>query len=183
MVDKQKIANKRTLKKSVVVVIAMFAFGFALIPIYNQLCKALNIGGYTNAVSEKTVSKLKVDTSRKIKVRLVSSVSAGLFWDFYPLVHEVSVHPGALKKVEYVIKNKSSSNTIGHAKFSLSPIEGGRHFNKVKCFCLGHGRSSLKAYEEKRLTLVFFVSPRISKRVNEITLTYTFMDASAYAAK
>lgn len=175
--------NNRTLRRSILVVLAMFAFGFALIPLYNIVCKALKIGGYTEQVSQTKADEVKIDKSRKIKVKFVSHVNSGLPWDFYPTVGHVYVHPGEHKKVEYVVKNKSTNNTIGHAKFGLTPPESGRYFNKVKCFCFGHGRSNLGANQEKKMILVFYVSPKISKRINEITLTYTFMDASAYASK
>lgn len=55
-------------------VVGMFAFGFALVPIYNSLCQALNINGKTNATAiAYDASKAKVDLERMLTVEFVAT--------------------------------------------------------------------------------------------------------------
>ena len=54
-----------------VVVVAMFGFGYALVPLYNALCDALGINGRMPLVAAETLDAVEPDLSRTVKVCLL----------------------------------------------------------------------------------------------------------------
>jgi cytochrome c oxidase assembly protein subunit 11 len=63
--------NRRTFGKLVVVAVAMFGFGYALVPVYRQICEVLGINVLTQQdgfVAAPTNSQ--VDKSRTITIEL-----------------------------------------------------------------------------------------------------------------
>jgi len=177
----QRKANSRTVKKAVVVVIGMFAFGFALIPLYNVICEKLGINGQTEQVSKAVAAKVKPDLQRSITVKFYSHVNSGLNWEFEPAVDQVSVHPGKLTRVEYIATNRTGAETVGRATFRISPPEAARFFKKSECFCFT--QQKLKGGQRRRMPLVFYIDPKISKRIDSIILSYSFQNAAQYAKK
>jgi cytochrome c oxidase assembly protein subunit 11 len=101
-------------------------------------------------------------------------VGSKLPWKFRTLNPEVTAHPGEQKKVVYVAKNVSGRDMQGMAKFNISPAEAGRYFRKTQCFCFSNQK--LKNGEEKEMSLVFVIDPRLPKRVKNIVLTYEFVN-------
>ena len=65
------ISLKRLVTRLLLVVVAMFAFGFALVPLYDVMCKAFGINGKTAGQYE---GEQVVDLSRKIGVQFLSTV-------------------------------------------------------------------------------------------------------------
>ncbi len=159
----------------------MFAFGFALIPLYNTICEKLGINGQTEQVSKAVAAKVKADLSRNITVKFYSHVNSGLDWEFEPAMDQISVHPGKLTRVEYIATNRTGSDTVGTATFRISPPEAARFFKKSECFCFT--QQKLKAKERRRMPLVFYIDPKISRQVDSITLSYSFQNAARYANK
>ena len=98
-----KRENSRMLGKLAVVVVGMFGFGYALVPLYNAICEMTGIN--VLALGEQVVSGNKlqqagntqVDTSRTITVEFDAN-SRGP-WDFKPAQRSVQVHPGELTTV------------------------------------------------------------------------------------
>ena len=65
------------------IVIGMFAFGFALVPLYNSLCKTLGINGKTNAESiAYDANKVTIQKNREIKVEFIAIKNGGVPWEF-----------------------------------------------------------------------------------------------------
>ncbi len=163
--------NKKIVQNLLFVVLGMFSFGFALVPLYDVFCEYTGLNGKTGVqyVSEE---QMQVDTSRTIKVEFLANVNDGMPWEFKPLSTFVSVHPGEATRIEYVARNKTSRDIIGRATPSVSPGQAARYFQKTECFCFTE--QVLKAGEEKIMPVVFIIDPAIDKDVHEITLSYTF---------
>ena len=66
------IETRKLVTRLLVVVVAMFAFGFALVPIYNVMCKALGINGKTSG-SAYQGGLQQVDMARQVKVDFVAN--------------------------------------------------------------------------------------------------------------
>jgi len=60
-------ANQRLTLKLVAAVVAMFGFGFALVPLYDVMCEALGINGKTNSESVLQPQGMVPDTSRVVR--------------------------------------------------------------------------------------------------------------------
>ena len=76
----------------------MFAFGFALVPLYGLVCDVagINRSGKANFVTEQQLRDFRVDSERTITVEFDATVEAGMSWEFRPLVRKMKIHPGKI---------------------------------------------------------------------------------------
>ena len=163
--------NKKVIRNLLFAVVAMFGFGFALVPLYDVFCDITGINGKTG---EQYVSDtpIQIDTSREIKVEFLANLNADMPWEFEPLTRSVRVHPGEASRIEYVARNKTDKDIIGQAIPSVSPGLAAAHFQKTECFCFTE--QLLKAGEEKIMPVVFMIDPSVDEDIHEVTLSYTF---------
>ena len=96
------ISMKKLVTRLLLVVVAMFVFGFALVPIYDVMCKAFGINGKTAGQYE---GEQTVDTSRQVRVQFLSTNSADMSWDFYPKHDELTANPGAVNEMIFIAHN------------------------------------------------------------------------------
>ena len=170
--------NFKMVRKLVVIAAVMFAFGFALVPIYKSICEMTginilalgdrNIPGATPSMPSNT----QVDTSRSITVEFDANSQGP--WDFKPAQRSLQVHPGELATVIYEFKNVQNRRMSAQAIPSYAPAQAGPHFNKLECFCFN--QYTLEPGEMKSWPVVFVIDPKLSKDVKTITLSYTFFE-------
>lgn len=172
-------ANKKLTVKLLFAVVAMFGFGYALVPLYDVMCDVLGINGKTNPTAVAQPHGLTPDLSRTIEVELMAHIPSGMPWEMRPKETTISVHPGQVIQTAYLAKNLSSSNLIAQAVPSVSPGLAASHFNKMECFCFT--RQPLKAGETAELGLVFYIEPDIPKTIHTLTLSYTLFDITESA--
>ncbi|UCB56274.1 MAG: cytochrome c oxidase assembly protein [Thiotrichales bacterium] len=153
------------------VVIGMFGFGFALVPLYDVFCDLTGINGKTG--DQVTLSEgMKVDESRLVEVEFVASVNADMPWEFRPVQHSVKVHPGEPTRIEYVAVNRTNRAIVGQAVPSVAPGRAAEYFQKTECFCFTEQK--LEAGEEKQMPVIFVVDPNLPDDVSQLALSYTF---------
>ncbi len=173
--------NRRMVGKLLVITLAMFGFGYALVPMYRTICVALGIN--VLSVSERVTSggmlaagkrqgNTQVDTSRTITVEFDANARGP--WDFKPAVGSMKVHPGELVTVMYEFRNKQTRTMAAQAFPSYAPMRASAHFNKLECFCFSE--YILAPGEQKAWPVVFYVDPKLPKDVTTITLSYTFFE-------
>jgi cytochrome c oxidase assembly protein subunit 11 len=171
--------NRSTLGKLVVVAALMFAFGYALVPIYRQVCEVLGL----NVITQKdgTVAppaNTQVDLSRSIVVELDGNAQGP--WRFRPTTNSVTVHPGEMTTVVYEVVNTQARTVAAQAIPSYAPQSAMPYFKKVECFCFK--QQTLKPNEARQMPVVFFIDPGLPKEVKNITLSYTFFEIGGAAA-
>ena len=164
-------SNKKVIGKLLITVVAMFGFGFALVPLYDVFCNLTGLNGKTGTQISSSET-FEVDTSREIKVEFITSLNEYMPWEFKAIQDSVKVHPGEPIKVDFLVRNKTDKDMIGQAIPSVSPGIAAKYFQKTECFCFTE--QALKAGEEKVMPVVFIVDPSVSEDVHEITLSYTF---------
>jgi len=162
--------NRQLMGKLLVIVVLMTGFGFAMVPMYRQICEALGIT-QTRAVAG---ANTQVDTSRSVTVELVAS-SSGLPWRFEAIDRQVSIHPGELATVNYRVVNTLGRAVTAHAVMNAAPANAGRYIEKQACFCFSN--QTLAAGEERVMPVVFRVRPDAPKDMTTISLSYTFFEA------
>ena len=169
------------LGKLVVVAVVMFGFGYALVPVYRQMCELLGINVLTQ--QDGTVvrpANTQVDTSRTITVELDGNSQGP--WRFRPTTSSIQVHPGELATVMYEVVNTQNRTVQAQAIPSYAPQSATPHFKKVECFCFK--QQTLKPNEARQMPVVFFIDPALPREVKTITLSYTFFEiAGTQAAK
>ncbi|WP_373959789.1 cytochrome c oxidase assembly protein [Vibrio gigantis] len=181
--DKQpkRSSKKRSTKKLtgylVLSVVAMFGFGFALVPLYDVMCEALGINGKTNTVSAVQPQGMQPDYSRTIRVEFMSHIKPDMPWTFSPEVRVLEVHPGEVVQTNYIAKNLSASSLIGQAVPSVSPGMGATYFNKMECFCFN--QQPLDGFKSAEMGLIFYIEPDIPESIHTLTLSYTLFNITS----
>ena len=169
--------NRRLSRRLAIVAVAMFGFGFALVPFYNQICAALGV----NSIVEKSEPlNSQIDSTRTITIELDSNTH-DLPWRFRPLVNHVTVHPGELTTVEYEVVNVRAAPVTGQAVPSYGPQHAGEYFKKLECFCFT--QQTLAAGETRRMPVIFVVDPRLPRDVSTIAVSYTFFEVAGRGGK
>jgi cytochrome c oxidase assembly protein subunit 11 len=173
--------NAKMLGKLAVVAAGMFGFGYAMIPLYKQMCEITGIN--ILAVGERdvpggpsaTAGNTQIDYSRTITVEFDANAHGP--WEFKPAVRSLQVHPGELATVMYEFKNVQNRKMSAQAIPSYAPRNAAPHFNKLECFCFR--QYTLEPGESKKWPVVFVIDPKLSKDVKTITLSYTFFEVGA----
>ena len=170
--------NRRMLGKLLVVALAMFGFGYALVPMYRAICEALGLNVLSLAEQRRADAaagrsgNTQVDLSRTITVEFDANARGP--WDFKPAVASVQVHPGELTTVMYEFRNKQDRTMAAQAIPSYAPKQSMAHFNKIECFCFNE--YTLQPGESKQWPVAFIIDPKLPKDVTTITLSYTFFE-------
>jgi len=167
-------------KRLTVAAVAMFGFGFALVPLYDVFCDITGINGKTGRIELEAALGQTVDEDRLVTVEFLATVHSDLPWEFKPMVRKVKVHPGEVTEVNYYAMNKTDNRVTGQAVPSLAPGLAAKYFNKTECFCFT--RQSLEPGEGKEMPLRFIVDPALPDEVRTVSLSYTFYQAEAVAA-
>src|SRR3990167_9373303 len=142
----------------------MFAFCFAMVPLYSIICKktGLNtsIANGTLLTPSKQVAT-SVDLSREITVQLTTMTHMGLPWDFYPQTKIIRVHPGENVKVYFYAKNTTDHTMTVQAVPSMTPPDAMGYFRKIECFCFTH--QTLAGHTHKMMPLIFAIDDHLPK--------------------
>jgi cytochrome c oxidase assembly protein subunit 11 len=168
-----KAENRRLSTRLAIVALAMFGFGFALVPFYEQICAALGVGSLVEKADSPRNSQ--VDFSREVVIEFDSNAH-DLPWRFTPLVRHITVHPGELATVEYEVVNVRAAPVTGQAVPSYGPQHAGEYFKKIECFCFT--QQTLAPGERRRMPVTFVVDPKLPASVRTIALSYTFFQVA-----
>ena len=118
-----------------------------------------------------------------ITINLLTNVHPDLPWNFKPLEPKISVRPGEVITIEYLVENLEDNNTTGIATFAYFPNQFGNYINKINCFC--YDAKTLKPKQKDKYTVVFLIDPKVTKdsktkNVKEVTIQFTFFDYKEY---
>jgi len=178
MSPEQTVDNRRMLARLSIVAVAMFGFGFALVPFYDRICVALGINSLVERV--EPAANTQVDMTRAVTVEFDANAH-GMPWRFQPAVRYMEVHPGQLVQVDYEVANVRSSAVTGQAVASYGPALAGRFFRKLDCFCFT--QQTLAAGETRRMSVSFVIDASLPVDINTITLSYTFFEVPGAKGK
>jgi cytochrome c oxidase assembly protein subunit 11 len=166
--------NITVVAASVVTVAAMVALSFAAVPLYRLFCQVTGFAGTTQvAASAPGAIGTKILT-----VRFDANVASNLAWQFVA-PEPIEVRLGEERLVAFKATNIGKEPLLGTATFNVTPLQVGKYFNKIECFCFTE--QLLLPGESKELPVSFFVDPSIAddddgKDVTAITLSYTFFN-------
>ncbi|WP_369163079.1 cytochrome c oxidase assembly protein [Candidatus Thiodiazotropha sp. LNASS1] len=167
--------NRRTTLLLSGLVVAMFGFGFALVPLYNLFCQITG----TQSLSQRsqiglaTPTSERVDQARWVTVKFDTTVNPNLPWEFVAETNKMRVHPGQTYEVNFHARNRSHSAVTGQAIPSVAPWQATPFFSKLECFCFNKQR--LDGSEKTIMPLQFMVSTELPAEINSLTLSYSFM--------
>ena len=176
MNDQQR-SNRRLLTRLVVVVVAMFGFGFLLVPFYEKICE---VTGLRNIAQADEVRNTQVAVNRSVRIEFDSNLR-NLPWTFKPTVPMVEVHPGEVTQVTYEVVNTTQRAITGQAIPSYGPQYAAQYLQKLDCFCFA--KQTLQPGETRIMPVVFVVDPKAPEDLHTITLSYTFFEVEGSGGK
>jgi len=158
----------------------MFGFGYALVPIYNVLCKNLGINGKPSETAYATIPAA-IDTSRTITVQFLSTVNAALPWDFHAQTKQLKMYPGEMHRIAYYAKNRSDHTMCVQAIPSVTPGLAAKYLKKTECFCFT--QQTLASNQTMDMPILFHIDPDLPKNISTVTISYTLFDVTGYRLK
>jgi cytochrome c oxidase assembly protein subunit 11 len=170
MIAARHLDNRALFVKLCIVVVAMFGFGYALVPFYERICEAT---GLRNLARADEVTNTQVDATRTVRIEFDSNVRK-LPWQFRPLTAVLGVHPGEMQQVVYEIVNTTDRPLTGQAIPSYGPPHAAQYFRKLECFCFT--KQTLAPGETRQMPVVFVIDADLPRDVATITLSYTFFE-------
>ena len=156
-----------------IVAMAMFGFGYAMVPFYDHICRALGV----NSLVEKgeAPANTQVDLTRTVTIELDANAH-GMPWRFEPVVRHLEVHPGQLVHIEYDVANTRGKAMTGQAVVSYGPALAAQFVRKLDCFCFT--QQTLGAGESRRMPVTFVLDGSLPADINTVTLSYTFFEVA-----
>ena len=160
------------------VALGAFAFGFALIPLYDVLC---SITGYADkrALVQAAEVVERDDDKRSITVDFLTMVPTVGSWEFRPELRSMQVQPGKLYTANFFARNLTGRDTVAQAIPDVAPTQVSVYFRKTECFCFTPQHFAIG--EGRDMPVRFFIDPSLPKHIDRITLAYTFYDSQALA--
>ena len=144
-----------------------FAFGFALVPLYDVICDIAGIR--VNAAPSGAVETAAA--AREVTLEFVSALAPGSDWELMPAASAITVVPGRLQEAQFRIRSRAGRPATGQAIPSVAPAYAARYLQKTECFCFTP--QHFGALEEREFTVRFIVDPRLPPQVDRMTLAYS----------
>jgi cytochrome c oxidase assembly protein subunit 11 len=170
--------NRTIVLVCVCMVVGMVGLAYASVPLYRMFCQVTGFGGTT----QRTATASATVIERTVTVRFDANVAPGLPWTFEAVTPPMTVKLGETAIAIYKATNTSNVPTVGTAAYNVVPDQAGVFFNKLQCFCFTE--QTLAAGQSMDMPVQFFVDPAMAadkdgRRVNDITLSYTFFPVTA----
>lgn len=172
MTEQNEKQTKRLVVRLATAAIAMFGFGFALVPLYDVFCEITGLNGKNFNQGPTEVSS--VDKSRTVKIQFVTVNPASMPWEFKPNERSIRVFPGQDRQTAFYAKNPTAQWMVAQAVPSVTPSEAAPYLHKVNCFCFD--RQPLEAGADTEMPLLFVVDPKLPEHISTITLSYALYD-------
>jgi cytochrome c oxidase assembly protein subunit 11 len=176
----RKHANRQLVVGLLIMTAGSFAFGWALVPLYDVLCRAAGIGN-AEAKAGPAVAHEAIDPNREITVEFMAAPASVGSFEFRPKVASMRVHPGKLYDTEFYAKNLTSGASVAQAVPSISPSGTAKYFHKTECFCFSPQKFAVG--EGRDMPVRFIVDPDLPANVDRLTLAYTFYDTTQSATR
>jgi cytochrome c oxidase assembly protein subunit 11 len=174
----QQQENRSLVGSLLILAVAMFGFGFALVPLYDDFCEITGFGGRTN--TEAVAVEEAPDLDREIRIEFMTTVNSYAPFEFAADADSMTVHPGKMYYATFTAKNLAGADKVAQAVPSVVPVAAAEHFVKIECFCFNN--QEFAADEEKAMPVQFIVDPDLPDYVDTITLQYTFYDTASVAS-
>jgi cytochrome c oxidase assembly protein subunit 11 len=168
MDDATRRGNRSLTRSLLVMVAGSFAFGFALVPLYEVICEAAGIR-VNDAPAAARASE--AGAGRRVTLEFVSLAAPGSDFELMPEASRLELQPGRLYEAKFRIRNNATRPVVAQAVPSVAPATTAKYLQKTECFCFTP--QSFGASEEREFTVRFIVSPDLPAGVDRMTLAYS----------
>jgi cytochrome c oxidase assembly protein subunit 11 len=161
--------------KLALMTLGSFAFGFALVPLYDVFCSVTGIGS-RSALRTPDIVVNAPDKKRTVTIEFVANLAASGSFEFRPALAQMQVHPGQLYETTFFARNLTGRDTVAQAVPSVAPGRASAYFRKTECFCFVP--QAFAKDEGRDMTVRFAIDPKLPADVDRITLAYSFYGRS-----
>ena len=179
--EARRQANRGLIRGLLLMTAGSFAFGWALIPLYDVFCRVTGIGNAEAKAPRSTKAREQVDLDREITIEFVADPASVGSYEFRPKVASMHIHPGKLYDTEFYAKNLTQAASTAQAVPSISPGVAAKYFHKTECFCFSP--QHFAAGEGRDMPVRFIIDPALPSNVDRVTLAYAFFDTTQSAAR
>ena len=168
---------RRVVVRSASVAVLMFAFGYAMVPLYELFCDITGLNGKV----EQSAQKLPPvpDYDRPLQVQFLTSNNARMPWQFKALDNQIETHVGVTAVAQFSAHNTTGGVMTAQAVPSVSPAEASLYLEKVECFCFD--QQTLQPGASIDMPVVFYFRNDLPDHIETVTLAYTLFDVSGSA--
>ncbi len=168
--------NSRLTLKLLGVALGAFAFGFALVPLYEVLCEVTGFGNQKDLQHATAGVVEQIDRDRMVTVEFIAELPSVGSWEFRPVISSMKVHPGKLYEMDFVARNLTGQDSVAQAVPNVAPGKATAYFRKTECFCFTP--QHFAKGEQKVMPVRFVLDPALPRHLDRITLSYVFYDNS-----
>ncbi len=173
--------HRNLVLKLLLFVAGSFAFGFALVPLYDVLCSVTGLGNQKSLLRAAELHAGTHAQTRWVTIDFMTNLPTVGNWEFRPVVQSIRVHPGQLYEADFMAHNLTGHATVAQAVPDIVPSKAAAWFHKTECFCFSP--QSFKRDEQRVMPVRFFVDPALPDYVDHLTLAYTFYDVPNSASR
>jgi cytochrome c oxidase assembly protein subunit 11 len=177
----RRLANRRLIRGLLIMTAGSFAFGWALVPLYDLFCRAAGIGNAEAKDAVATSVQEAPDASREVTVEFLADPASVGSYEFRPKVASMKVHPGKLYDTSFYAKNLTGAAAVAQAVPSINPAGTFKYFHKTECFCFSPQKFA--PGEGRDMTVRFIVDRELPRNIDKMTLAYTFFDTTQSTPK
>jgi cytochrome c oxidase assembly protein subunit 11 len=170
---RRSIKHGPMVAKLVLIVVAMFGFGFALVPLYDVFCDLTGLNGKVGTEAAADV-EFEIDEQREISLEFLTAVNGNAPIGFRAETAKMKINPGKTYTAYFWAENLSDQKLVGQAIPSFAPGLAARFLKKTECFCFSS--QTFKAHEKKKMPVRFVMDPAIPEKYKDVTLAYTFFN-------
>jgi cytochrome c oxidase assembly protein subunit 11 len=167
-------ANRKLTRQLWVFAAGSFAFGFALVPLYDVLCDVTGYGDRSRLVEAASIEEAP-DEDRMVTVEFVSTRPTFGAWDFRPAASSMKIQPGKLYEATFQARNLRDQAVTATAVPSVAPLQATQYFQKTECFCFTP--QPFEARQTRKLSVRFIVDPKLPANIDRLTLGYAMYDS------
>jgi cytochrome c oxidase assembly protein subunit 11 len=172
--------NRRLTLRLLGIALGAFAFGFALVPLYEVICDITGVGNPKDLRRASAPMTATTDEERWVTVEFIAELPSVGSWEFKPVIAELKVNPGRLYEVQYIARNLTGKDTVAQAIPNVAPSKATGFFRKTECFCFVP--QNFAKNETRNMPVRFVIDPALPKHVDRLTLSYVFYDNSTRVA-
>lgn len=109
-------ANQKLIKRLLLACLAMFGFGFALVPLYDVFCEVTGINGrVVNQVDAASLDDKWIDRERLLDLQFLTKSAQGTRVELTSYSRGVQLNPGEIKQVTFSMYNPSAQDVVVQA--------------------------------------------------------------------
>lgn len=166
--------HRNLVLKLLLFVAGSFAFGFALVPLYDVLCSITGLGNQKSLLRAAELSAGTEAQSRWVTIDFMTNLPTVGNWEFRPVAQSMRVHPGRLYEADFFAHNLTGHDVVAQAVPDIVPSRAAAWFHKTECFCFSP--QPFQRDEQRVMPVRFFVDPALPPYIDHLTLAYTFYD-------